>query len=77
MLLYSFNKTYCLFYEFLPFFQSTQNYSTEWQRQFAFFCFVFLIRVFGSEWLEEQKDQVEIIQSQAPNSEPDTIYEAC
>ena len=26
---------------------------------------------------EEQKDQVEIIQSQAPFSEPDIIYEAC
>lgn len=41
-----------------------------------FFCFVLLIRVFDSEWLE-QKDQVEITQSQAPFSEPDIFYEAC
>lgn len=33
----------------------------------AFLLFRLLIRVFDSEWLEEQKDQVEITQSQAPS----------
>ena len=43
----------------------------------ASFCFVLHIRVFDNEWLEGQKDQVEIVQSQAPYSEPDIICEAC